>query len=185
MFTPEAALLCRTTAPLVALAYGLIKRGIPCHIEGKQIGVGLLNLIAKFKTGTISVLQEKMSAWAEKECEKFKVKKQDKKAENLLEKVECINVLIGCLPADADVSDLKAHIQKIFGDTPEDKAPKHFILSTVHKSKGREWPTVYLYDRASLMPHKSARQQWQLEQERNLIYVAVTRAMSNLIEVVR
>lgn len=185
MFTPQAVMLCRTTAPLMAMAYGLIKRSIPCHIEGKQIGVGLINLIAKFKTGTISVLQDKMSKWAEKECEKFKVKKQDKKAENLMEKVECINVLIGCLQAEATVADLKAHIQKIFGDTPEDKTPAHFVLSTVHKSKGREWQTVYLYDRATLMPHKSARQQWQLEQEKNLIYVAVTRAMANLIEVVR
>lgn len=185
MFTPQAAMLCRTTAPLVGMAYGLIRRGIPCHVEGKQIGVGLLNLVDKFKTGTISVLQDKMSAWVEKEVKKFMEKKQDKKAENLIEKAECINVLIQCLPAEATVADLKNHIRNLFGDTPEDKTPAHFVLSTVHKSKGREWPTVYLYDRANLMPHKSARQDWQLEQERNLIYVAVTRAMSNLIEVTK
>lgn len=183
MFTPQAAMLCRTTAPLVGMAYGLIRRGIPCHVEGKQIGVGLLNFIAKWKTNSIDVLQDKMSAWTRKEIAKFLEKKQDKKAEALTEKVECINVLIQVLPADSTVADLKDHIKRLFGDTPDDSVPAHFVLSTVHKSKGREWPTVYLYNRAELMPSKFARQQWQLDQEKNLIYVAVTRAMSNLVEV--
>jgi Superfamily I DNA and RNA helicases len=185
MFTNQAAMLCRTTAPLMGLAYGLIRRGIPCHIEGKKIGTGLLNLVGKWQTNSIEVLQKKMEDWRDREAKKFLEKKQDKKAEAVIEKVDCINVLIGVLPAEATVQDLKDHIKKLFGDTPEDKTPPHFILSTVHKSKGREWPTVYLYDRRGLMPSKFARQQWQLDQEKNLIYVAVTRAMSNLVEVTR
>lgn len=184
-FTPEAAMLCRTTAPLVSMAYGLIRRGIPCHVEGKAIGTGLLNLISKWKTNSIEALQVKMSAYLEREVKKFMEKKQEKKAEALSEKVECVNVLIQVLPAEATVADLKDHIRNLFGDTPEDKAPAHFVLSTVHKSKGREWQTVYLYDRINLMPSRFARQEWQLEQERNLMYVAVTRAMANLIEVVK
>lgn len=185
MLTSKAAMLCRTTAPLVSQAYGMIRRGIPCHIEGKAIGVGLLNFIGKWKTGTISVLERRMDEHVEKEVKKFMEKKQEKKAEALVEKVECIKVLIQVLPANATVADLKDHIRNLFGDTPEGQTPDHFVLSTVHKSKGREWPTVYLLDRRGLMPSRFARQDWQVEQEKNLIYVAVTRAMANLVEVVK
>jgi DNA helicase-2/ATP-dependent DNA helicase PcrA len=185
MFTPKAAMLCRTTAPLVSMAYTLIRRGIACQVEGKGIGMGLLNLIGKWKTNDLDTLQKKMSEFLQREVAKFMEKKQEQKAEALTEKVECINVIIQVLPAEATVQDLKDHIRKLFGDTPEGQAPKVFTLSTVHKSKGREWPTVFLLDRAGLMPSRFARQEWQLQQERNLIYVAVTRAMENLIEVRR
>jgi DNA helicase-2/ATP-dependent DNA helicase PcrA len=185
MFTDKAAMLCRTTAPLVGLAYSLIRRGIPCHIEGKEIGRGLLLFVDKFKTGTLDVLQKKMSDYVEKEVKKFMEKKQDKKAEALVEKAECVNVLISVLPVDSVVADLKDHIRKLFGDMDDDRTPPHFVLSTVHKSKGREWPTVYLYNRRELMPSRFARQDWQLQQENNLIYVAVTRSMGSLVEVVR
>lgn len=185
MLTNQAAMLCRTTAPLVSQAYSIIRRGIPCHVEGKAIGSGLIHLISKWKTGSIDVLQKKMNDYAEKEVKKFMEKKQEKKAEALVDKIECINTIISVLPADATVNDLKDHIRKLFGDTPDGQVPKCFTLSTVHKSKGREWPTVYLYDRRGLMPSRFARQEWQQEQERNLMYVAVTRAMSNLVEVVK
>jgi DNA helicase-2/ATP-dependent DNA helicase PcrA len=185
MLTNQAAMLCRTTAPLVSQAYSIIRRGIPCHVEGKAIGSGLIHLINKWKTGSIEVLQQKMGDYAEREIKKFMEKKQEKKAEALMDKIECINTIISVLPAEASVNDLRDHIRKLFGDTPEGQAPSCFTLSTVHKSKGREWPTVYLYDRRGLMPSRFARQEWQQEQERNLMYVAVTRAMANLVEVVR
>jgi ATP-dependent exoDNAse (exonuclease V) beta subunit len=56
-------------------------------------------------------------------------------------------------------------------------------LSTIHKAKGREWPKVFLLGRNRYMPSKYATQDWQLDQEKNLIYVAVTRAQEELIEV--
>lgn len=185
LLTHEAVMLCRTTAPLVANAYALIRRGIPCRVEGKKIGEGLIHLIGKWQTGNLDVLQKKMHAYLEKEVKKYLAKKQERKAEGLIDKVECIDVLIQILPAEATVADLKDHIKKLFGDTKEGEMPKCFTLSTVHKSKGREWPTVYLYNRRELMPSRYARQDWQIEQEKNLCYVAVTRAMSNLVEVIK
>jgi superfamily I DNA/RNA helicase len=55
-------------------------------------------------------------------------------------------------------------------------------LCSVHKAKGLEWNRVYILGRDSLMPSKFARQKWQMDQELNLIYVAVTRAKAELIE---
>ncbi len=182
--TNEAAMLCRNTAPLVAEAYSLIRRGIACQVEGKQIGHGLLNLLKRWKTDDLAVLEGRLHDYMLRESEKFILRGQEQKAEAVVDKVETIKVFIEALPEGATVRDLKKQIMDLFGDTPEGQAPRVFTLSTVHKSKGREWPTVYLLNRQKLMPSPFARQAWQQEQEDNLIYVAVTRAMNSLVEVV-
>ena len=54
-------------------------------------------------------------------------------------------------------------------------------LSTIHKSKGREWRRVFWLDRAGTCPSRWARQAWQQQQERNLQYVAATCAMQRIV----
>lgn len=80
----------------------------------------------------------------------------------------------------ADVSDLVEKINKLFADS-EDGHTNSLTLSTVHKSKGREWPRVFILGFKEYMPSQFARQQWQIEQENNLIYVAFTRAKAELV----
>jgi DNA helicase II / ATP-dependent DNA helicase PcrA len=53
------------------------------------------------------------------------------------------------------------------------------FLSSVHRSKGLESNRIFII-RPDLMPHPSAKKPWQLKQEQNLHYVAVTRAKSEL-----
>ena len=60
----------------------------------------------------------------------------------------------------------------------EDNEPT-LTLSTCHKAKGREWQRVAILE-PELMPSKWARQDWQYQQEQNLIYVAYTRTQSEL-----
>jgi superfamily I DNA/RNA helicase len=82
------------------------------------------------------------------------------------------------------VTDLIDLVNKMFGDTPEGEMPKCTILATVHKSKGREWPRVFILGRSKFMPSKWAVKKWEMEQEDNLQYVAVTRAKETLVEIV-
>jgi len=56
-------------------------------------------------------------------------------------------------------------------------------LCTVHRSKGREWDRVFLVGRNQYMPSKYAKKEWEFKQEENLMYVAVTRAKKELVEV--
>lgn len=50
-------------------------------------------------------------------------------------------------------------------------------LSTIHAAKGREWPVVYVTGvRSGKLPHKRCTSPDDLEEERRLLYVAVTRA---------
>lgn len=184
VFTYRAAMLCRNTAPIVAQAFALIRRNIACHVEGKEIGRGLINLTRKWQTNNLDVLRDKLEAYLKKEVEKFLAKKQDQKAEALTDKISTMFVIMENMEEDATVKDLRDKIFALFGDTPEGVQPKHFTLSTVHKSKGREWETVYILDRAKLMPSPMARKEWEVEQEYNLIYVAITRSQGTLIDVV-
>jgi DNA helicase-2/ATP-dependent DNA helicase PcrA len=180
----EAAMLCRNTAPLVKMAFSLIRRGIACHVEGKAIGAGLLKLARKWKVQTLPELRTRLDDYLRSETEQFLAKGLERKAEALADKVETLFVIMDDMREDAKLSDLNTKIIKLFGDTPEDQPSPNFTLSTVHKSKGREWKTVYLLDRAKLMPSRFARQAWQMEQEKNLIYVAITRSQGTLIDVV-
>jgi superfamily I DNA/RNA helicase len=77
-----------------------------------------------------------------------------------------------------DTTQLKSYISRIFSDENIENA---VMLSTAHKSKGLEANRVIILlpDKLPLkFPHQ---QEWQLTQETNLKYVAITRARKELI----
>lgn len=65
----------------------------------------------------------------------------------------------------------------------QDSCPSSAVtLMTFHASKGLEFPTVFLYGlKQGLMPLKSGSGPVNLEEERRLLYVAMTRAKEELI----
>ena len=185
-FTPaKDAILCRKVAPLVKSAYRLIRNKVPCQIEGKaDIGTQILAMLNKWKRVKHLIdFLDKLTDWESSQIaklsdEKGKPKKGKEMAiEAIRDRVETIKVL--CEDCK-DMECVKAKVHSMFGDTPEGEKPKRVILSTVHKSKGREWDNVYVLGFNEHMPSKMAKQAWQQEQERNLIYVAFTRAMNSL-----
>lgn len=181
---PQDAVLCRNTKPLVELAFGLIQKGIGCHVEGKDIGRGLIALVKKWKKAvTVGDLIDRLEDHLQKQTERLLAKGQEMKAESLADRVETIKVIASGLSDDAPLGELVARINDLFEDTEPGTPSRHVTLSTVHKSKGREWERVYIYGRNKFMPSKFARQQWQMEQEINLQYVAITRAKLWLWEV--
>ncbi len=55
------------------------------------------------------------------------------------------------------------------------------VLTTMHKAKGLEWDHVYVIDvNEGLVPHKNAGTEDQIQEERRLLYVAMTRARDAL-----
>jgi DNA helicase-2/ATP-dependent DNA helicase PcrA len=66
--------------------------------------------------------------------------------------------------------------------TAAEPADDHVILSTIHQAKGLEWPVcmlLWLAEGRFPMP-QAVRTPWELEEERRLFYVAVTRAADEL-----
>jgi superfamily I DNA/RNA helicase len=173
----EDVILCRNTRPLVAAAYILIAKGLPAHVEGRDIGKGLLKFISRFKCSACSDLLLRMEHFVQTEREKLKSVGKDMAAAALVDRAGTISVLAEGLD---EVEQLRARIEHIFKDSEEVGASR-LSLSTIHKAKGREWNRVFLLGQNRYMPSIFARQEWELEQENNLIYVAYTRAKSELV----
>lgn len=70
---------------------------------------------------------------------------------------------------------IKGKLEALFNDTSGT-----INLSTIHKAKGLEWPVVWLID-PHHMPHPRATSEQDIQQEHNLLYVAITRAQKTLI----
>lgn len=185
-FTADDAILCRNTKPLVELAYSLLRRGVACQVEGREIANGLVALINRWKAVSTTALVNRMVEWREKEVAKWLAKGKENKAEEITDRVETIVVLANQLSDEGKttVAELIAFIRGMFGDTKAGEKPKCLTLATAHKSKGREWKRVYILGQAKYMPSKWARKDWQMAQEINLMYVATTRVQEEIIDVI-
>jgi superfamily I DNA/RNA helicase len=173
------AILCRNTAPLVKTAYALIRSGKPAKVEGRAIGDGLKALAGRWKVSTVSALLNKLDDYREREIQKAMAKGNDAKAEEVEDRVgtlvEVCNAVIAS--GKTGVADVREFIDRLFADD----AKGAIVLATYHRSKGREWPRVYLFEHSSRCPSKAAKKAWALLQEHNLYYVAVTRAQEELV----
>lgn len=177
----SAAVLCRVNKPLVSLAFALIRRRIPCRIEGRDIGNKIKKLITRWKVKSLDGLEDKLEKYLAKETTKLLAKKEETKLAEVEDAVDTVRVIIDQCRKEKKmtVNDAVAYVEDMFSDN----VTNMLVLSSIHKSKGREWERVFWYDRANTCPSKWARQQWQQVQERNLMYVAATRAKSDLIEI--
>lgn len=149
-------------------------------MEGREIGEQLKNLVRRWKVKTVEKLRDRLEKYKARETQKALAKKQEGRAQQIEDMVETIFVIIDqcAIEGNNTLEALVAFIDGLFADDIKGI----LVLSTIHKSKGREWKNVYWLDRQGTCPSKYARQQWQKEQETNLMYVAATRAMVNLID---
>lgn len=180
----ETAFLCRYNKYLVGLCFKMIRLGMPAKIEGREIGTGLIKLATRWKScKTVNGLETKLRDYMNKEVTKALAAGHEDKADRITDQVETLLVMIERAREQKldRVTDLEAMIAEMFQDNVAGKGL--ITLCSAHKSKGLEWDTVYLLGREGLMPSKFAKQAWQVDQEVNLIYVAVTRAKATLIEV--
>lgn len=176
-FPKGSLVLCRNTAPLVGLAYGLLQRDVPCKVLGREIGKALTSLITKLRATSLTNLrEERLPFWYEREVQNALA--EGRSVERIEDQYQCLLFFIRSLDEDSQsVSDLIAKIDLLFTDDPKNPG---VTCGTIHKAKGLEFPTVFFLDR-SLCPSKFARLPWQQEQEKNLVYVAITRAMETLV----
>ena len=176
--TRKDGILCRNNAPLVAMAFSLIRQGIGCRIEGKDFAKGLLNICNKWKVTSLNVFMEKLVKFFDKEFEKA----TKAKMAMLEDKLETFVILIERCQSlgKHDVASLKNLIESMFSDKDDNNVPNCVVLSSIHKSKGLEFDRVFCLGNSQFIPSKYAVTEEQLSQEQNLLYIATTRAKHEL-----
>jgi len=169
------AILCRKNAPLMRLAFRLSARNIKCRMEGRDIGNSLIYFAKKFNASTPGELGVLISKHLQEQSQKL----SPYALETLRDKCECLTV--GCTYSTS-IKSLFQYIKDIFSDSTDSPTPK-LTLSSIHKSKGLEWPTVYILGENIWMPSPLAKTPTAIQQENNLIYVARTRAQHTLTSI--
>lgn len=172
----QSAILCRKNAPLMRLAFRLSARGIKCRMEGRDIGNSLIYFAKKFNAATPGELGVLISKHLAEQSQKL----SPYALETLRDKCECLTV--GCTYSTS-LKSLFQYIKDIFSDSTDSPTPK-LTLSSIHKSKGLEWPTVYILGENLWMPSPLAKTPTAIQQENNLIYVARTRAQHTLTSII-
>ena len=189
---PGDFVLCRITAPLVSMCISLIKSNIPAKVKGRDIGKKLNDIyesIVKSNPEIMSI-DHFIGAYAEhcqEEMTRAIIKKlPSSKIAAIQDDQDCMSAIASFISRDAlekkitvSHSALATRIKDMFEEEPG----KQFVtLSTVHRSKGLEAPRVFIID-FEKMPFQfpgTVLSPEQYQQEKNLIYVAITRAEHEL-----
>lgn len=180
-------ILCRNNAPLVQVYNELLRLGKKASIRGKEIGTNLKKMVKTTKQDFINVdcredgvfirLYDDLFTTRNKIMDKYSIDEQSAMktpaVDNKLDMIKALEVLSEGLRTS---KELISKIDEIF---PKNDKNEGISLSTVHKAKGLEANNVFIVCK-SLMPSKSAKKDWELQQEHNLEYVAYTRAKKTL-----
>jgi DNA helicase-2/ATP-dependent DNA helicase PcrA len=182
----DTIFLCRNTAPLIQTAFRLIALGVACRVVGKDIGDDILALVTRWRSiKTLRTLRERLGEYLETVTAKLTEAGKDQQAESVTDRVETVYAVIDALPAGSTFDDLINKVNELFpkkaskGETER----KVIRLMTAHRSKGLEEDTVIAIGRKELFPSKFATKPEQLQQERNLEYVLITRTKRRFIDV--
>lgn len=159
----SAAILCRNNAPIFTMAIKLLKNGRYPQVIGNDIGKVLLKYMKKF--GPLTMPQADVFAaidtWTEAKLKKVR---DPSKAHD---QAACMRVFA---EQGETLGDAIAYAEHIFAATGP------IQMMTVHKAKGLEYDNMFILDAHLIKVDAEA-------QEKNLLYVAQTRAKERLVYV--
>ena len=173
IFNQGDVILCRNNAPLLKLAFQLLREGKGVYVIGRDIGVTLKNLVRKVLDKnldqSIETLVKCIRGWEQKELMMAESKGDQAKADRVQDKAEALRCAITYSRAPSP-KEVVNQIDKLYS---RGSAP--ITLSTIHKIKGMEHDTVYFLD-AWLLKRDGD----YTGQDENLDYVARSRAKLHL-----
>ncbi len=188
-------IVCRNNAPLVSMAFKLIGARVPVQMMGRDLGKNLITIIQKCSgkkngkaydfTGKTTVdLVTDLKEWLDTQREVILAKNPNNESgvQSLQDRYDTIMVFVG-QNTDKRIQSVIDDISSLFGtkEFGEEKARNDkVVLSTVHKAKGLEADVVFILDRHLFMPKRVPKGTWQYEQEKNIVFVAITRAKYEL-----
>lgn len=158
-FGTDATIVCRNNAPLFRMAMLLLRNGRYPELVGSDIGKALIKIMKKLGDGSLTQKQAMDAADFWKQEKLAKTRDPGK----IADQHDCI---MAFLEQAESLGGAIAYAERLLATAGGIK------LMTVHKAKGLEWDNVYILDRHLI--------NLQRGQDRNLLYVAMTRSKSNL-----
>ena len=167
---PGDMVLCRTNAPLVGGCYRLLRSGVRAFVRGRDVGKGLLALIARLRMRELPGLLRALEDYRATEIRRLEgIRNPGPALQNLNDKCDC---LVTMTEGASTVEEVRNRAESMFSDLSENNA---VILSSIHRAKGLERKRILIL-RPDLLPGPWAETAEDQQQERNLTYVAATRA---------
>lgn len=169
LFPDDWLILCRNNAPLFACIMRHVRARKPCRVRSNVLD-GLASFIKRFRTDSPQILLGKVAEWLGKERLAAEAKGLDWKIATLEDKANTVMFLAEGFSSVSEMLSLLRTLQ-------EGRVGP--IFSTIHRAKGLEAEHVYFL-RPDLVPGWWIKEKEALQQERNLRYVAITRAKQTL-----
>ena len=180
-------MVCRTNAPLIQIYTKLVKEGKKAFVRGKDFGTQLISMVKGTEQKLLNIDCRNDGVFARLYNDLFTTRNSiitqnmvDEidalRTSNVLNKYDAIKTLEYLSEDILTASELIGKLEHVFNS---DNETDGISLSTVHKAKGLEADRVFIIA-PSLMPSKSAKKDWEVRQEMNLMYVAYTRAKNHL-----
>lgn len=164
-------ILSRLNAPLVAITYALLRRGVRAKMAGKKdVGDAITKILSKLKVSDATPIEttlELLHAWERRQCGKYAAYQQD----DLIERChdQC-GVLYAVAEECETTGEMLEQCERLFTD----ESGPQVLCSSVHKAKGLEANKVFVL-MGTLYPRG------ETPEEVNIHYVAATRAKETLV----
>lgn len=183
--------LSRMNAPLILNCLRLLDRQIPAVVVSTRLKDALIGKFKKFsrqaKSEKTSEILKAVKVWFEEECKKVAIEADGKPQSVLKMKLMKVQdqyetLLHFCLDTK-DLSEILENVVVVFADTPKEWAVN---LMTAHAAKGLEARNVFVIatkEHPIQMVWKTSSPA-EVQNERNVEYVAITRAIDRLFYVV-
>lgn len=164
------AFLSRTNAPLMKNCLALIRKGVAAYVEGRDVATTLLNIVNQLQANTIGGFVDNIQRWQDAQAAKATGIFANQKLDLIADQAETLKVIAeSCI----EFADIEKKINSLFQDSAFVRVPS-VVFSTVHRGKGLEWPKVFILSGTFKSRRKTTPE--EAKEERNIYYVALTRA---------
>lgn len=177
----KMAILARTSATLSKCQAVLIEAGIPVHAPGRTVhwlegaGADIVKLLrTEMADRSLAEGIAALEAYAVVDVD-HELSRSDQQAIELLRATMTRHLRAGVATVGACF--------ELMDETEDDLSREGAVtLTTFHRAKGLEWHLVHVIGAEDgLIPHYRSTTRPQLEEERRLLYVALTRASDRLV----
>lgn len=170
----NSMIICRNNAPLVKVAFELLKHNHPLNVQFGNFDNELISSIKLLSDGLSSTAEllndlAKLNEKAVSEALELNIPQIIEKIQDRFDSLKNVVIATNSTSKPELVTAIKDLVKNTSGVT----------ICSIHKSKGLEKDNTYIVD-IDLIPSKYATLDWQKTQENNLLYVAYTRAKNKL-----